>query len=75
MEAKATNIAGMLAEAKETRREWEALTVPTRRVAIAADLELRRRYPDRVIAPLRSAEPPAGVVGEPAWSVPPRSEV
>ena len=75
MEAKATNIAGMLAEAKETRREWEALTVPTRRVAIAADLELRRRYPDRVLAPLKSPQPPPGVVREPARAVPPPRQV
>jgi len=59
MEKKATSIAGMLAEAQETRRQWEALTEPTRRMAIAADLELRRRHPDTALAPLRSAEPTA----------------
>jgi hypothetical protein len=58
MQAKAMRIANMLAEAQETRRQWDALTEPTRRVAIAADLELRRRYPDQVIEPLRSGEPP-----------------
>ncbi len=38
-------VADLLGEAQETRRQWEALTEPTRRVAIAADLELRRRHP------------------------------
>src|SRR5215831_15163074 len=57
MEAKATRIAEMLAQAQETRRQWEAFTEPTRRVAIAADLELRRRHPGLALAPLRSAEP------------------
>ena len=76
METKATKVAGMLAEAQETRRQWEALTEPTRRVAVAADLELRRRYPDRVIAPLRSAEPTGGLVGESTPTpAPRRSEV
>jgi len=75
METKATNVAAMLAEAQETRRQWEALTEPTRRVAIAADLELRRRHPDRVIAPLKSAEPASAVVGEPTLTAAPRREV
>ena len=34
-----------------------ALTEPTRRVAVAADLELRRRHPDMDLEPLKSAEP------------------
>jgi hypothetical protein len=59
MEGKATRIAGMLAEAQETRRQWAALTEPTRRMAIAADLEFRRRHPDAALDPLRSAEPAA----------------
>ena len=60
MEAKATSIAATLAEAQETRRQWEALTEPTRRTAIAADLELRRRHPATTIEPLTSAEPADG---------------
>ena len=31
-----------------------------------SESELRRRYPDRLIAPLKSAEPPTGMLGEPA---------
>jgi hypothetical protein len=61
MEAKATRVADLLAETQETRQQWEALTEPTRRVAIAADLELRRRHPGVVLEPLRSAEP-AGIL-------------
>ena len=57
MEAKATRIAGLLADAQETRRQWAAMTEPTRRIAVAADLELRRRHPDEFLEPLKSAEP------------------
>jgi hypothetical protein len=39
------------------RQEWEHATAQSRQLAIAADAELRRRYPDRRIEPLRSAEP------------------
>jgi hypothetical protein len=43
----------MFAAVQETRRQWEAVTETTRRIAIAADFELRRRYPDLKLAPLR----------------------
>ena len=39
------------------RQEWEQATARSRQLAIAADAELRRRYPDRKIEPLRPAEP------------------
>jgi hypothetical protein len=52
--------------AMETREEWERVTEPTRRVAQAADLELRRGHPQARIAPLKSAEPQPDVVpGDP----------
>lgn len=57
METKATRIAAMLADAQETRSQWAAMTESTRRVAVAADLGLRRRHPDQVFEPLKSAEP------------------
>jgi hypothetical protein len=57
MESKAGAIAAMLADAQETRRQWEALTEATRRTALAADLELRRRHPGKVLEPLKPAEP------------------
>ena len=39
------------------RQKWEHATERSRRLAIAADTELRRRHPRRKIEPLRSAEP------------------
>ncbi len=46
------------------RQEWEHATERSRRIAIAADAELRRRHPGRKIEPLRSAEPaPASDTG------------
>ena len=53
LEAKAAREAEMFAAVQETRRQWEAVTQTTRRIAIAADLELRRRHPDLPIPPLR----------------------
>lgn len=60
MENKATQVAQHLAAVQETRQQWAALTEPTRRMAVAADLELRRRHPDMDLEPLKSAEP-AGI--------------
>jgi hypothetical protein len=40
------------------RQEWEDATAGSRRLALTADAELRRRYPGQHIEPLRSAEPP-----------------
>jgi hypothetical protein len=39
------------------RQEWEHATAHSRRLAVAADAELRRRHPDLRIEPLHSAEP------------------
>jgi AAA domain/TrwC relaxase len=47
----------ILAGLMDDRRAWEAATEPQRRLAVAADTELRRRYPDMRIEALRSAEP------------------
>jgi len=41
------------------RKEWEQATAGPRRLAIAADAELRRRHPHQKIEPLRSGEPTA----------------
>ena len=43
----------MFAAVQDTRRQWEAVTETTRRIAIAADIELRRRHPGTQIEPLR----------------------
>ena len=45
------------ARAMADRQEWEQATAGSRRLAIAADTELRRRHPYGKIEPLRSAEP------------------
>jgi hypothetical protein len=47
----------ILAGLMDDRRAWEAATEPQRHLAVAADTELRRRYPDIRIEALRSAEP------------------
>jgi conjugative relaxase-like TrwC/TraI family protein len=47
----------ILAGLADDRRAWEAATEPQRRLAVAADTEMRRRYPEVKIEPLRSAEP------------------
>jgi hypothetical protein len=47
----------ILTQAAADRTEWEQATAHTRRLAITADAELRRRHPHQKIEPLRSAEP------------------
>jgi AAA domain-containing protein/TrwC relaxase len=47
----------VLAGLMDDRKAWEASTEPQRRLAVAADAELRHRYPEMRIEPLRSAEP------------------
>ncbi|HEY6313557.1 MAG TPA: AAA family ATPase [Streptosporangiaceae bacterium] len=39
------------------RADWDTATRSPRRLAVAADAELRRRHPDQHYLPLRSAEP------------------
>jgi hypothetical protein len=50
-------IEASLDEAMDDRRAWEQITAGPRRLAVAADSELRRRHPGQPIEPLRSAEP------------------
>jgi hypothetical protein len=47
----------VLAQAMADRLEWENATTASRRLAVAADAELRRRHPGQNIELLRSAEP------------------
>ena len=70
LEAKAAREANMFAAVQETRRQWEAVTESTRRIAIAADVELRRRHPGMVIAPLRPHPAEAAGVPWPAAPAP-----
>jgi hypothetical protein len=46
-----------LVQATADRQDWEHATASSRRLAIAADTELRRRHPGHKIEPPRSAEP------------------
>jgi hypothetical protein len=52
----------IFAATMDDRHQWEQATQHSRRLAIAADAELRRRHPHQLIEALRSAEPEA--VGE-----------
>jgi hypothetical protein len=47
----------VFAQTMADRQEWEHATACSRRLAIAADAELRRRHPNLQIKPLHSAEP------------------
>ena len=47
----------IFAQTMTDRREWEHATAHSRRLAVAADAELRRRHPDLRIKPLHSVEP------------------
>ena len=47
----------IFAQTMADRRDWEHATAHSRRLAVAADAELRRRHPDLRIEPLQSAEP------------------
>ena len=60
MQATAIRISDALAQADETRQQWQQLTEPTRQAALAADQELRRRHPEQ------AAEPRAALIQEPA---------
>jgi hypothetical protein len=59
------DLADRLADAQTAYDEWERATAPSRDRAVAADAELRRRYPDQFIEPLQAEplapepEPPA----------------
>jgi hypothetical protein len=47
----------IFAQTMADRTEWEHATEHSRHLAVAADVELRRRHPDQRVGPLRSAEP------------------
>jgi len=47
----------IFAACMDDRAEWDRATAHQRRLALAADAELRRRHPDQAFAPMRSAEP------------------
>lgn len=53
----ARQMADKFGEAQDTRRQWEAMTEPTRRLAVASDIELHRRGALESGDKLKSAEP------------------
>ncbi len=55
--AKAYEALSAYEKADLARKEWARVTEATRRAALAADLELQRRHPERTHEPLRSADP------------------
>ena len=59
----------------EDRAEWKRVTEHGRRLAVAADAELRRRHPGQEIEPLRSAEPTAEPESSPERLWPPEMDV
>jgi len=69
LEAQHRGHEGLLSEVMEDRRLWDKLTEGSRRLAVQADSELRRRHPDQKIRPLESAEPkaPDEPTAEPGW--------
>jgi conjugative relaxase-like TrwC/TraI family protein len=66
LEDKAATEVRVFAAVQDTRRQWEKATETTRRVAIAADLELRRRHPGRQIPELRPHPAEADGIAYPA---------
>ena len=69
LEAKYREHEATLTEVMEDRGLWDKLTQGSRQLAVQAESEIRRRYPDRKISPLASAEPkaPCGALPEPGW--------
>jgi AAA domain len=47
----------VFAQTMTDRADWDSATRAQRQLAVAADAELRRRYPGQYFSPLRSAEP------------------
>jgi hypothetical protein len=60
-----TTLSGVM----EDRTLWDKLTQGSRQLAVQADSEIRRRYPDQEVTPLKSAEPrvPDELMPEPGW--------
>jgi hypothetical protein len=69
LEAQHRKHESLLSEVMDDRRLWEKLTESTRRLAVQADSELRRRHPDQKLQPLQSAEPsvPGYPLFQPGW--------
>ena len=66
IEAKAQSAEALYGEAMAARQAWDRVTEPTRRMAMAADLESRRRDPWAQRDELRSAEPASDLIPDEA---------
>lgn len=66
IEAKAATAEARYGEAMAARQAWDRATEPTRRMAMAADLESRRRDPWAQRDELRSAEPASDLLPDEA---------
>jgi hypothetical protein len=73
MYATAAKAVQALTQADETRRQWEAITAPTRQMAQAAAQELRHRQPDQASAPRQPAEADKPVLSAAREQSPPGS--
>jgi hypothetical protein len=73
-EVMAGELAGRLAGAQAAYEAWERATAPTRDRAVAADAELRRRYPGQSIEPLQARPSDAEPERPAAPGGPPRTE-
>jgi hypothetical protein len=71
LEAQHREHEAMLSQVMGERNLWEQLSEGGRRLAVQADAELRRRYPDRKVPALESAEPtvPDQSLAQPGWLV------
>jgi hypothetical protein len=69
LEAQHRERESLLSEVMDDRRLWDKLTEGSRRLAVQADSELRRRHPDQKVQPLQSAEPslPSEPPSQPDW--------
>jgi hypothetical protein len=69
LEAQHRTHESLLSEVMDDRRLWDKLTEGSRRLAVQADSELRRRHPGQKIRPLQSAEPsvPGEPLSQPGW--------
>lgn len=76
LETRSREHADRLAKVADTYAEWEAITESTRRYALAADAELRRRHPELRIKPLAAVgQEPGTEVADPSAAEAIREEV
>jgi hypothetical protein len=70
-----SDLEGRLADAQVAYDAWERATAPSRDRAVAADAELRRRYPDQIIEQLQAKPSAPDAEGSTTRPVPSRAEL